>query len=62
MNNYLLEGDAMQPDGIDLIAQLATIPAGEPVPEGWRVLTGNSYVSQIARVAMRYEIEGERKD
>lgn len=55
--NKLLEGDPLDPSGCDLIVQLARLPVGQPVPEGWRVLTGNEHTSQIARVAMRYEIE-----
>ena len=57
--NTLIDGDPLNPCGTDLIAQVSTILVGDPVPEGWRVLTGNSTYSQIARVAHRFEIEGE---
>lgn len=43
----------------DVIAQIETIRTGDPIPEGWRVLTGNAMFSQMARVALRYEIEDE---
>ena len=42
----------------DLFAQTATIKVGAAIPEGWRVLDGNNSSSIIARVAMRYEVEG----
>lgn len=60
-DNTLIAGDPLEPYGNDLIAQVTTLPVGEPVPEGWRVVTGNSTASLIARVAMRYEIKEEQK-
>lgn len=57
MTNYLVSGDPLAPSSGDLIAQLATLKVGEPVPEGWRVLSGNAEYSSIARVVMRYEVE-----
>ncbi len=59
MANWLLDGDPLAPTGIDLIAQTARLEVGKPVPEGWRVITGNAQDSLIARVAMRCEIEEE---
>lgn len=47
--NTLIDGDPLSPSSTDLIAQVSTILVGDPVPEGWRVLTGNSTHSQIAR-------------
>ena len=57
--NILIQGDALEPCGSDLIAQLESLPIGRPVPEGWRVLTGNARTSLIARVALRSEAEEE---
>ncbi len=57
--NILLSGDAMEPNSCDLIVQLDSLRVGLPVPDGWRVLSGNVEQSQIARVAYRYEIESE---
>ena len=54
--NLLLEGDPLAPSSGDLIVQLADLLVGHPVPEGWRVLSGNNTSSRIARVVMRYEI------
>lgn len=59
MANHLIQGDPLNPDGGDLIAQTTTIKVGEPVPEGWQVLTGNNEFSQIGRFAFRFEIEEE---
>ena len=59
MQNYLLGGDPLESSHSDLIAQTKTIPVGTPIPDGWRVLTGNNLHSLIARVAYRYEIEDE---
>jgi hypothetical protein len=61
MQNYLVSGDPMEPCPTDLIAQRALLKVGLPIPEGWRVLTGNARDSVIARVAFRYEIEEESK-
>jgi hypothetical protein len=54
---YLVNGDPMNPESGDLIAQTGVLKVGEPVPDGWRVLTGNSEYSTIARVCLRYELE-----
>jgi hypothetical protein len=59
MRNHLLTGDPMKPDSTDIIAQFDSLRVGLPVPEGWRVLSGNSRFSQIARVAYRSEIEDD---
>lgn len=57
MTYYLIRGNPMEPSSTDLIAETASLPVGDPVPEGWRVLSGNMTESEIARVAYRYEIE-----
>ena len=57
IENHLLQGDAITPTDTDLIAQLGMLDVGEPVPEGWRVLSGNALFSSVGRVAYRYEIE-----
>lgn len=54
-----ITGDAIDTCSSDLFAQIDTLAVGLPVPDGWRVLTGNSRWSQIARVAMRFEIMPE---
>ena len=59
IRSTLIDGDAIILGSTDLIAQVATLAVGEPVPEGWRVLTGNERTSQIGRVAYRFEIESE---
>jgi len=59
MTRHLIHGDPLHPQDGDVIVQIDTIRVGEPVPDGWRVLTGGMHFSQIARVALRYEIEAE---
>lgn len=56
MQNTLISGDPLNPCSTDLIAQLRQLPVGQPVPEGWRVLSGNLTHSTIARVAYRFEV------
>lgn len=55
--NYLILGDALDPNDLDIIGQMGRVPIGEPIPEGWRVLSGNALGSLVARIAYRYEIE-----
>jgi hypothetical protein len=55
----LLRGNPMEPNSTDVIAQFSRLPVGRPVPDGWRVLSGNTTESEIARVAFRFEIEEE---
>lgn len=57
MQNFLISGDALNPSGTDLIAQTRLLGVGKPVPEGWRVLSGSTDWSTIARVCYRYETE-----
>lgn len=60
MQNFLISGDALEPTSCDLIAQTKLLAVGKPVPEGWRVLSGNSTHSTIARVCYRYEAESDK--
>jgi hypothetical protein len=55
--NVLLEGDALNPSSTDLIIQKGRLPVGQPVPNGWRVMTGNATTSLVIRPAYRYELE-----
>jgi hypothetical protein len=57
IRNALIDGDPMEPSDFDLITQQGMLNVNEPVPEGWRVLTGNIHHSVVARVVYRYEIE-----
>ncbi len=57
MTNTLIYGDPMDPSSTDLIAQQKRLAVGQPVPDGWRVLSGNERESTIARVAYRFEVE-----
>lgn len=59
ISNFLFEGDAFEQDDSDIIVQKGYLPVGKPIPDGWRVLTGNSTNSVVYRVAYRYEIEDE---
>lgn len=60
LENQLVEGDAMEPLSTDLILQRGRLNVGRAVPQGWRVLTGNQFHSEVVRVAYRFEIEEER--
>lgn len=55
--SFLLHGDPLAPSSTDLLAQTASLPVGEAVPDGWRVLTGNPRESLVGRVAYRFEAE-----
>lgn len=55
--NHLVQGDPILLSDADVICQISVINVGEPVPEGWVVLTGNDRISKIARVMLRYQIE-----
>ncbi len=59
IRSTVIDGDALCPFDTDLIAQTGQLKVGEPVPEGWRVLTGNERTSQVGRVAYRFEIKEE---
>lgn len=61
MRYILLSGNPFEPCGSDVIVQFDSLAVGSPVPDGWRVLSGNERQSEIARVAYRYEIEEESK-
>lgn len=60
MRFVLISGCPMSPSSTDVLAQFDSLRVGLPVPDGWRVLSGNSERSEIARVAYRYEIEESR--
>ena len=56
MQRYMIEGDPLFPGASDVIVETRSLPVGDPVPDGWRVLSGNNLYSRIARVVLRYEI------
>jgi hypothetical protein len=58
-SNKLIGGDPLDPSSTDLIVQIGRIDVGEPVPDGWRVLTGNNDSSLVARVIFRFEADSE---
>ncbi len=58
MSNILISGDPLDPQGSDLIHQTTSLDVGKPVPEGWRVMTGNNLTSTITRTAYRDELDG----
>lgn len=62
ITSVMIQGDAIKTNSTDLIAQLATINVGEPIPEGWSVTTGNMHYSEIVRIVYRYQIEEEAED
>lgn len=62
MTNYLVSGDPLEPCACDLIAQTQSLPVGDPVPDGWRVLSGNERQSTIGRLVYRIELEGESSE
>jgi hypothetical protein len=57
MTNILISGDPLNPQSTDLIVQKKNLAVDQPVPDGWRVLTGNLRTSLIARVCYRYEAD-----
>lgn len=57
MQNYLFEGDPMQPASTDLIIQRGMLPVGERIPRGWNVISGNIHYSVVYRVTTRYTAE-----
>lgn len=59
MAAYLISGDPLEPTSGDMIAQTASLDVGKPIPDGWRVLSGNERQSLIARVVLRYEVESD---
>jgi hypothetical protein len=59
ITNRLLDGDPFEPASTDVIVQRGYLRVGKPVPDGWRVLTGNMHESTVYRVAYRHEIEDE---
>jgi hypothetical protein len=57
MSSKLYSGDAMDPGSTDIIIQEGLLDVGQPVPEGWTVMTGNNTHSVVMRIAYRYQIE-----
>ena len=57
IDSVILEGMALEPNSLDLIALKGRLDVGEPIPNGWRVMTGNSLHSLVVAVAYREEIE-----
>ena len=57
--NIQITGDPLNPDGYDLIAQIATLSVDLPIPPGWRVTTGGHRFSEIVRIEYREIIEEE---
>jgi len=51
----LVEGDAMVPEAYDLLTCVGRLAVGEPVPEGWRVVSGNNSSSLVVATAYRIE-------
>ncbi len=49
-------GDPLNPDDTDILIQSGWLYVGDPVPAGWRVMTGNDRDSLVMRVAYRYEV------
>jgi hypothetical protein len=50
-----ISGDALDPQCGDVLALQGLLNRGEPVPKGWRVLSGNAHTSTVAAVILRYE-------
>jgi hypothetical protein len=59
MKSTLHSGNPLHPHGSDIIIQSTTLKVGKPVPEGWRVMTGNNNYSEIMRIVYRMELEIE---
>jgi hypothetical protein len=53
----LTEGDALEPSGTDILTQFGRLKVGEPLPDGWTVLTGNRHDSLVARVLYREDAD-----
>ena len=59
VQNTLVKGDPLDPSAFDLIVQQGQLAVGQPVPQDWRILTGNNDSSLVVRVVYRYEVEWE---
>jgi hypothetical protein len=57
MRFVLIDGDPMEPSALDKIAQFDSLEVGLRVPDGWRVLSGNSRESEVCRIVYRFELE-----
>ncbi len=58
-HSVLTEGDALNPQSTDVLTQFGRLKVGEPLPDGWTVLTGNRFDSLVARVVYRENAEDE---
>ena len=58
----VIEGNALSPGENDIIYLEGRLDVGKPVPEGWRVLTGNNINSLVVWVGYRYELEDQLDD
>ena len=61
VKSTMVEGDALKPKPLDLIAQTGLLDTSQPVPAGWIVLTGNAEVSRLARIIYRQDIDAENQ-
>ena len=62
VTNRLISGDPFDPSSGDMILQEGSLSVGDPVPEGWRVLSGNPTSSSVVRVVLRCEVEDHYGD
>lgn len=53
----LVKGDESAASDTDLFTVLGRLDVDEPLPEGWRVLTGNRHSSLVAATFYRFELE-----
>jgi hypothetical protein len=62
ITNKLVDGDPLDPSDFDIIMQEGRLDVGVPVPDGWKVITGNQLNSQVIRLMTRWEIDQEEVD
>ena len=60
IRSTIVNGDAFNPSDCDIIAQEGTLAVGEPVPYGWRVLSGHQHASFVVRIGYRMEFENNK--
>jgi len=53
----LYEGDAMAPCSLDILVAEGRLDVGQPIPPGWRVLSGNPINSSVAIIGYRHEFD-----
>lgn len=60
--NVLVEGDPMNPNEYDLIAQSTSMRDGKVPPgDGWNILAGGHAYNHWARIVYRHTIDGEKE-